>query len=654
MARADSPSRSVPFHRAAALVGAGTLVSGLLAVAGAAPPAAGSADDAALPAGVTPLQVTGDPAESLNLIVLGDGYTADEQDEFHADVDRHLNVLWSIEPFRGYRNYLNVYRVDVVSPESGISCDPDDGNVRRDTALHLEYAQECPAGPNARGITFGEGGAEALERYVSEIPGVNEQNRQTLTLANTDTYGGIGGRNATTSGGNSLGPLITPHELGHSLGGLQDEYPYYERGVRGDPYTGPEPDSVHHTTLTTGELRDEHRKWWRWLGEESLSGGRIDRYQSGMYSCCDIWRPSRHSMMRWLGYPFDQVEREVMTRQISGRRDLRALAIDATPAGEVAAGAVLWVETPHPTYHDLDVRWSVDGEPVDDAAGARSLDLAALDASPGDEVRVDVVDPTSFVRDPAIRGSAAMSASRTWTVGDAAARAGEPPSFTGSSPTERPVGGKDVVFVETSHPRDQVPDVRWSLDGDPVEDGDGSGSIDVAALDLDPGTYELRATLHATDGSQVDERTWTVDNVAPTVGVDLSEPFTQVALSTGPPLRFYRGRFTMGLEPSDDQDGYVVAQFRLDGDGWHHYYGWPDAPAGTPFLFTPRGTTIKQLVYGALSPGGMSWAPFEERKPGYGMHRIDYRAIDAAGNIGEPKTFRTVVIPGHGAPPPQF
>ena len=32
-------------------------------------------------------------------------------------------------------------------------------------------------------------------------------------------------------------------------------------------------------------------------------------------------------------------------------------------------------------------------------------------------------------------------------------------------------------------------------------------------------------------------------------------------------------------EPVDDQPGYVVAEFRVNGDGWHHYYGWPDAPA---------------------------------------------------------------------------
>jgi IgA Peptidase M64 len=52
---------------------------------------------------VVPMQITGPPAERLNLVILGDGYQAQELDEFRADVDRNLNVQWSIEPFRSYR-----------------------------------------------------------------------------------------------------------------------------------------------------------------------------------------------------------------------------------------------------------------------------------------------------------------------------------------------------------------------------------------------------------------------------------------------------------------------------------------------------------------------------------------------------------------------
>lgn len=601
---------------------------------------------------VVPLQITGPPQDRLNLVVLGDGYTAEELPEFREQVDRHLNVQWSIEPFRSYRDYFNVYMVEVVSAESGISCDPDDGNVRRDTPLRLQYAATCPAGPNARGITFGTGGQQALDGYVAQIPGVLPSNRQTLTLANTDTYGGIGGRNATTSGGNSLGPLISPHELGHSLGSLQDEYPYFDRGVPGPRYAGGEPGSIHHTLLTVEEMRAQQAKWWRWLGEESESGGVIDRYESGQYAASGIWRPSQHSMMRFLGYYFDQVGRERMTQRISGRRDLASLALVSTPGPEVGPDDVLWVETPHPTDHLLDVTWTVDGAVVEGTHGSRDLALADLDLQAGQTVGVTVADRTDFVRDPAIAGGGALTGTRSWVVG--APRADDVDvAVTTSTQTTAPVGGQEIVYVETTHPNDRVLDVTWRLDGEVVAPTT-RGNLDLGALDLTGGTYDLTATVtDPADPSATDERTWTVDNVAPEVALDLS-PADRVSPGAPgrPPNHLYREWFTMGLAATDDQEGAVVAEFRLDGDGWHHSYGWPDAPPGTPFLFTPRGTTIKELVYGALSPGGMSWAPFEERAPGYGRHTVEYRAIDAAGNVSKPEAFTTTVRRSRTAPPP--
>lgn len=50
-------------------------------------------------------------------------------------------------------------------------------------------------------------------------------------------------------------------------------------------------------------------------------------------------------------------------------------------------------------------------------------------------------------------------------------------------------------------------------------------------------------------------------------------------------------------------------------------------------------------MYGSLSSEGLSPQPWEERKPGYGTHKIEVRAIDAAGNIGPVQTFFVTVNP---------
>ena len=133
------------------------LVAAAAAAVALAVPSAASAQ--LPPNKIVPLQVTGPTTERLNLVILGDGYTAAEMQKFRDQVDKHLNIQWSFEPFKSYRNYFNVYMIEVESPVSGISCDPDDGNVRRATPLRLEYAGTCPATANARGITFGTGGS---------------------------------------------------------------------------------------------------------------------------------------------------------------------------------------------------------------------------------------------------------------------------------------------------------------------------------------------------------------------------------------------------------------------------------------------------------------------------------------------------------------
>ncbi len=644
-------------------------VAGILVLA--AGPAAAAPGDAT----VVPLQITGPPAERLNLVIMGDGYTASQLQKFRDDVDRNLNVQWSVEPFRSYRNYFNIYRLEIESQDSGISCDPDDGNIRRNTPLRLNYANVCPADPLARGITYGpalqSGGGcptapteglgdprcsgtqqhnKYLAIYLAPL-GVSGQNVQTLALANTFTYGGIGGTQATTSGGSPQGPLISTHELGHSLGQLADEYPYSSRDVIRPCYTGGEPGSFHHTIRTSvQDMINTQFKWWRWMGEESLSGGTIGLHEGGNTFPCGVRRPSEHSMMRWLGFPFDQIGREHMTYRITGRRNANAMSLQHTPVGQVGTEDVIWVETQHPKYHELTVTWAVNGVAVPNTGNSRNFDLEGRGLVAGDVVQVTVKDQTPFVRDPAFLDGPRMTQTRQWTVGTPLTPAPVTPSFTLSTPTNRAVGGKDVVYVETTHPTDRVLDVAWQLDGAPAPNGNRR-NFNLGALALAPGTHTLSATVSDPAGGGTETRTWTVDNTLPTAPRTLTPPLTSLTTAPLPEHNVYFGEFDMRLDPQDDQPGFVVGELRENGDGWFNYFGFPDQPFGTPFTFSHSGKVVKALTYGNLGTGGLSKAAFEqtfpfEFEPGYGTHTIEHRAIDAAGNIGTPGLFKATVLPG--------
>src|SRR4051794_21381351 len=447
-----------------------------------------------------------------------------------------------------------------------------------------------------------------LAQYTALAPGVSQR----LAIANSNTYGGAGGTNATASGGNSLSALISPHEIGHSLGGLQDEYDYFQRGVLGGCYTGGEPTSVHHTLLTIDQMLSQQKKWWRWLGEPSEAGGPIGRYEGGMYFDQCIWRPSRHSIMKTLGFYYDQVSREVMTQRISSRVKL----VDASTPTTTQPGRTdtVWVETQHPVDHELDVTWALDGTNLS-TGNARSFDLSALSLGAGThQLTATVVDPTTFVRDPAIRNGTALTQKLTWTIKDGV---NDPvtvtPAFTRSTATDKPVGRNDVVYVETTHPDGPV---TWALDGTTVSGT--AKNLRLSNLTIAPGTHTLVA------GFGADTRTWKVDATDAVTTYSVSTPRAVLSQpGADVPEYIFEGPFSMKLTASDDDPGYVVPEFRVDGDGWQNFYGWP-TDANAPFQFSVTGTDIDQLNYGKLS---------------YGRHIIEYRAIDAAGNIAAAKKF---------------
>ncbi|MGW0119385.1 M64 family metallopeptidase [Streptomyces sp. NPDC003327] len=584
---------------------------------------------------VVPVQTTGPADKRFNLVFLGDGYTAAELPLFRADLTKHLSTLWSIEPFASYRSYINVWAVEVPSKDSGVDCDPGLDAPDRDTALGMGFWGGCDPRSVQRLLTVDGARAAALADLV---PGTGRGNRQVVALAHSSTYGGAGGRHATASGGNALSALVTPHEIGHSLGGLQDEYDYYGRGVPGGTYEGEEPDSAHHTLLTEREMRERRAKWWRWLGEESEAGGIIGRHEGGLYSTKGVWRPSRHSLMKTLGYAFDQVEREVMVRAIAAKVDLvQGHTPNDAPLG---ADRTVWVDTLHPLGGPLSVTWRLDGRTLP-TRGARTVDLRRLALAPGGHtLTATVTDPTPFVRDPAVRGSAALTRTVSWTVDPSLATPASPPveaAFTGHTPLGAPVGAGTVVHADTTHPVDRALAVRWRLDGRPVPTGANDRDLDLRSLRLRPGTHTLTARIAGTR----EELRWTVDARPATASYALSAPLRTVHRPGRPVEYVYDGPFTMRLAARDDQEGAVVSQFRVDGDGWYTYYGWP-TDADAPFRFSPEGTVIDDLVYGKL--GRSRAVPWDDPTPDHGTHTVEYRTIDAAGNVSRPRSFRVTLV----------
>ncbi len=59
--------------------------------------------------------MTGDSSERFDLVFVGDGYTADDLDDLPKNVQSKWTELSAVEPFASYKDYFNVWQVNVVS-----------------------------------------------------------------------------------------------------------------------------------------------------------------------------------------------------------------------------------------------------------------------------------------------------------------------------------------------------------------------------------------------------------------------------------------------------------------------------------------------------------------------------------------------------------
>ncbi|MCC5576387.1 hypothetical protein IMZ11_12165 [Microtetraspora sp. AC03309] len=372
---------------------------------------------------VTPIEINGPSDKRIDLVYLGDGFTESEMATYTAQVANSWNILAQREPFKSYRKLFNVWQVNVISNESGSDNDPEPG-VQKDTALNSEYYCEGLARLVCVDV-------DAAYAYAGLAPAFD----QIAVVVNSSTYGGAGYTDeelVTFSGGHYAGPEILPHELGHSLGDLADEYPYWAYPDDGSTYTGDEPVERNTSILNAAQQTAQQAKWWYWLGAESPDGGTIDTYEGAAYYNLGIYRPSDNSLMRSLLKPFNLVGREEMTRKFY---ETTGLVDASTPStAPVRAGTSLSV-TPV-AIPTVSTRWFVNGHEIAEWAGRTSVDV--LDRKPktrpgqaeapwcgrkdlrvkGKDTctySVQVADSTDFVRNTAYKADI-LTTSITWTI----------------------------------------------------------------------------------------------------------------------------------------------------------------------------------------------------------------------------------------------
>ena len=234
------------------------------------------------------IQKSGDDNENFVILIMGDGYTADQQDQFLADAARKAQGMLTWSPYKEYSDHINIYAMQVVSNEQGIGVY---GGKRPDTYFHVTVV--------GKASQFADGGtdkaralrSELEEKYLDAGASVGTIH----ILSNADgSYGASTNSlfSFSANGSDNVDGTVMTHEISHSIGGLADEYERYTNKANTSDTS--DPDAV---------------KWSKLLG---FRGTGIT-----MAGTETAFAPSRECMMRWLGQPFCEVCKMELARKLN-------------------------------------------------------------------------------------------------------------------------------------------------------------------------------------------------------------------------------------------------------------------------------------------------------------------------------------------------
>jgi hypothetical protein len=158
------------------------------------------------------LLINGKDSGSIVFFIVGDGFRKEDQELFNQKAAEVKDYIINTYPFNELKDYMNFYSLNVISNESGAA---DNTNELKDTYFQCSYnyaynIERLLAPVNSYAAV------ELADYYVPDYDYI-------LMIANDDRYGGSGGFIPVAST-NEYSYEILVHEMGHSIGGLSDEY----------------------------------------------------------------------------------------------------------------------------------------------------------------------------------------------------------------------------------------------------------------------------------------------------------------------------------------------------------------------------------------------------------------------------------------------
>lgn len=258
----------------------------------------------------------------INLVFLGDGYDAKDISDgtYMKDMEEQVDNFFSIEPYKTYKDYFNVYTAIAVSPESGIG-----------TINTIRYAKFETTYTGGVGLRCDYDAAFA---YACKMPTVDKSNlnRSLIVIVpNSEEYGGItqmwddGSAIAFCPKSNLDYPFDTrgviQHEAGgHGFGKLGDEYIYYNSFIDGcgdwcnvASFQSAKANGWFDNLSLTGKMNEVP---WSHLIFDSRYSNVVDIYEGGYGHTRGVYRSEQNSCMNNNISYYSTVSRESIVKRI--------------------------------------------------------------------------------------------------------------------------------------------------------------------------------------------------------------------------------------------------------------------------------------------------------------------------------------------------
>ncbi len=315
----------------------------------------------------------GPTTSRYDVVILGDGYTSGEQTRFDADCLRFSQDLFLKEPYRAFAGYFNIHTVFRASQESGADHPDASPPIYRNTAYDASYN----TGGTPRCLYIGNTSLALADAALAPAT-----EGRILVMVNDSRYGGCASTFAVSYTGSQMSE-VQIHEMGHSIGGLADEYDYPN-----STYTGGEPGEPNATISSAGQ------KWSIWQGT-----GGISAFEGCRYYRRGIFRPRSDCQMRSLGRIHCAVCTEALVLATYRRATPIGNPVPATSSVTLLRPAtqVFGFTNSAPASSATTITWRLDGQTVQ--SGSTSYTLASTNVATGPHLlEVEVQDNTNLVR----------------------------------------------------------------------------------------------------------------------------------------------------------------------------------------------------------------------------------------------------------------